>query len=509
MQTPVITHGLPLLAASLGYSWPSVRTHGNQMSPTVFQNTMQTPRLFSNFPWSVGAGMPHSWLSRTFHMRSNVNLEHERLLLPYELENFQLGNLSQFMATNSGVHMPRFLYGTAWCKDSTEDLVVSAVRAGFQGIDTANTHYFRYDEVGVGKGLESLFASGIARDSLFIQTKVNPDYAKELNPDVPIAKQVELSIARSLSNLRLEFIDSLLLHMPYQSHEQTMEAWRAMEKAARAGSVRHLGISNLVSLKQLRKVYKHAKLKPTIVRQPFYAETGFESEMRAWCAKKGIHFQSFWTITGNKRIIVSKTMQELAGKYGVAPHALFFRFVMGLGVAPLTGTSKREHMKLDISSLHVPLTVQDAERIDKLLIEEVEKAHDLEEEVEADSADEAEETSSTVQEGHVEDVFSEEDLDGILQQSSRVVVEVDSSNCRLCTVFAAKYRRMAVEYFPIRFLRVTGDENDMTHHLVKKRLRAKGAPTFIFFHNGKVMATETGGCEADVRANLQKLMVKS
>ena len=39
--------------------------------------------------------------------------------------------------THAGVEMPRLIYGTAWKKEATTPLVVTAVLAGFRGIDTA------------------------------------------------------------------------------------------------------------------------------------------------------------------------------------------------------------------------------------------------------------------------------------------------------------------------------------------------------------------------------------
>jgi hypothetical protein len=33
--------------------------------------------------------------------------------------------------------MPKFIYGTAWKKEKTTDLVVMAIKSGFRGIDTA------------------------------------------------------------------------------------------------------------------------------------------------------------------------------------------------------------------------------------------------------------------------------------------------------------------------------------------------------------------------------------
>ena len=36
-----------------------------------------------------------------------------------------------------GLNMPKFIYGTAWKKNKTTDLVIQAILLGFRGIDTA------------------------------------------------------------------------------------------------------------------------------------------------------------------------------------------------------------------------------------------------------------------------------------------------------------------------------------------------------------------------------------
>ena len=43
----------------------------------------------------------------------------------------------KWLTTYAGVKMPRIIYGTAWKKDRTADLVVKAIQTGFRGIDTA------------------------------------------------------------------------------------------------------------------------------------------------------------------------------------------------------------------------------------------------------------------------------------------------------------------------------------------------------------------------------------
>src|SRR3954453_12864113 len=104
-----------------------------------------------------------------------------------------------------GVHVPRFLYGTAWKEQETERLTDLALRQGFRGIDTANQRR-HYDEAGVGRAVADAIASGlVGRDDLFLQTKFafrpGQDHRLPYDPDAPIPAQVEQSLASSLEHL--------------------------------------------------------------------------------------------------------------------------------------------------------------------------------------------------------------------------------------------------------------------------------------------------------------------
>merc|ERR1711904_623808 len=97
------------------------------------------------------------------------------------------------------LNMPRIMYQIVYheiCNGCTtsrhqegiRNLVMSAANAGFHGIDVAG-QADKYYEPGFDKALEELFASGIARNSLFIQAKVNPYSSNEINPSVPLMMQ--------------------------------------------------------------------------------------------------------------------------------------------------------------------------------------------------------------------------------------------------------------------------------------------------------------------------------
>ena len=215
------------------------------------------------------------------------------------------------------------------------------------------------------------------RSQLFVQTKVNKDHSATLVDGRTITECVLASVAALLRNLNVTNVtnvDSLVLHSPYRKFEQTLEAWRAMEEAVESGKARQLGISNAASLKDLQRLHKKVRIKPVVVQQRFHLRTGFEIEMRRWCAKNGIHFQSFWTLTANskpgqpgKDAVLSSAVASLAKKYGVSPQCLFYRWVMADGCCPLNGTCSVEHMKEDLEVTSIPLTDQDAKAIARVV----------------------------------------------------------------------------------------------------------------------------------------------
>ena len=73
----------------------------------------------------------------------------------------------------NGITIPSFMYGTAWKKEATTQLVRLAVTSGFTAIDTAN-QLIHYQEALVGDALLELAKQGVTRESLFLQTKFTP-----------------------------------------------------------------------------------------------------------------------------------------------------------------------------------------------------------------------------------------------------------------------------------------------------------------------------------------------
>jgi len=271
--------------------------------------------------------------------------------------------------TTEGPKLP-YLYGTAWKKEATVQLVVDAVRAGFRGIDTAcQPKHYREDLVGVA--LAQLAREGVPREELWLQTKFTPLRGQDPNnvpydPAAPLAVQAEQSIARSLQNLGTHHIDSLVLHSPLPTLEQTLEVWAVFEKAVADGRVTQLGISNCYDPRFFRALYEAARVKPKVLQNRFYADEGYDQELRAYCLEHGVAYQSFWTLTANPHILSSGAVSGAASRLHATPAQVLFRWLIQSGHQPLTGTKSPEHMRQDLAAASLSLTDEEMREIGNL-----------------------------------------------------------------------------------------------------------------------------------------------
>jgi diketogulonate reductase-like aldo/keto reductase len=269
------------------------------------------------------------------------------------------------------MQIPKIMYGTAWKKERTASLVVKAVKYGFRGIDTAcqPRHYF---EAGVGQALKELSAMGISRDQLFLQTKFTPAAGQDpstipYDPHASFSEQVKQSFAATKANLRTDFVDALLLHSPLNTHDATMQVWRAMEEIHSQAGAKLLGISNCYDPESMQQLYHDARVKPSILQNRFYRETHFDTHLRAWCKEKNIVYQSFWTLTANPQLLHSPVITDIAARNNKTAEQVLFRYVTQVGITPLTGTTSDAHMMEDLAIFTFTLTDADMNRIHQLL----------------------------------------------------------------------------------------------------------------------------------------------
>lgn len=248
--------------------------------------------------------------------------------------------------------MQKMIYGTAWKKENTTRLVQEALSCGFQAIDTAcQPKHYREDLVGTG--LQNAFEEGIKRDDIFIQTKFTPIAGQDIN-NMPyfssddIITQVEKSFIKSKENLKLDFIDSYLIHSPFNPIEDLVKVYRTIEEFVQSEEVGQLGISNCYDLKLLIYLYDIAKIKPKVLQNRFYASSKYDKKLREFCLQKDITYQSFWSLTANSNILSSNEINKLLIKYNKTKEQIFYKFLNQINITPLNGTKSKKHMIEDL-----------------------------------------------------------------------------------------------------------------------------------------------------------------
>ncbi len=271
------------------------------------------------------------------------------------------------------VKLPAFMYGTAWKKDTTAELVELAVSTGFTAIDTAN-QLIHYQEALVGEALLALDKKGIKRETLFLQTKFTPvdgqDHRTPYDASADIITQVGQSFESSLKHLHTDYVDSYVLHGPYSRvglGKPDWEVWAALEKIYQSGRTKMIGISN-VNAGQLRQLCEQAEIKPMVVQNRCYAVLGWDKEVREICQANHIIYQGFSLLTVNRDVLRDPEIWEMAKRVGTGPMQVIFRFAMQIGMLPLTGTTNEQHMKEDLQIEHFELTQEELTRFEMIMV---------------------------------------------------------------------------------------------------------------------------------------------
>ena len=278
-----------------------------------------------------------------------------------------------YVTTVANIKMPKLIYGTAWKKERTEELVTKALRKGFRGIDTA-CQPKHYNEPGVGAAVKKLIdANEIRREDVFLQTKFTSLDGQDPNripydPQAPLNEQVLQSLETSLKNLQTDYIDSLVMHSPMRTYNDTILVWRVFESFVNAGKVRQLGISNCYDLKTLTRLYDEAVVKPAVIQNRFYRDTGYDKGIRQFAKEHNLYYESFWTLTANPRILALPAVSRMAKKYGKTVEQIFFGYLINsAGMTPLTGTTNEKHMEEDLEALDIHLTSEEAAVFDAIV----------------------------------------------------------------------------------------------------------------------------------------------
>ncbi|MGW9453408.1 aldo/keto reductase [Streptomyces sp. NPDC055632] len=235
---------------------------------------------------------------------------------------------------NNGVEIPQLGFGVFQVPDQeTTTAVASALEAGYRSIDTAAVYG---NETGVGKALA---ASGIAREDLFVTTKL---WNADQGYDATLR-----AFDASLAKLGLKYVDMYLIHWPTPARDLYKESWKAIEKLVSEGRVRTAGVSNFQP-DHLKRLIDGAELVPAVNQVELHPGLQ-QSELRAVHAELGIATEA-WSPLAQGAVLGDEAITTIAARHGKSPAQVVLRWHLQLGniVIPKSVTPERIRQNLDV-----------------------------------------------------------------------------------------------------------------------------------------------------------------
>jgi diketogulonate reductase-like aldo/keto reductase len=222
--------------------------------------------------------------------------------------------------TIQNLHIPKIGFGTWTIGGENQpdpgldvrsiNALNSALDLGYIHFDTAEGYAAGHAEELLGRAIR---ASGLARISLFVTSKVSPEHLDY--------NDVLSSCENSLRRLGMDYLDLYLIHWPRQGMNLA-ETFRALNKLVSEGKVRHLGVSNF-DLKLLKDAVALSETK-LLTNQVLYSlpdRTCVENGVLAYCQEKDILLTAYSPVKGGF-IEGNKALWEFARARDVTPQQI-------------------------------------------------------------------------------------------------------------------------------------------------------------------------------------------
>jgi 2,5-diketo-D-gluconate reductase A len=253
----------------------------------------------------------------------------------------------QTVTLNNGVEMPILGFGVYQIPaEETEKAVSDALAAGYRLLDTAAAYG---NEEAVGRAIR---ASGIARDELFVTTKL-------WIQDAPAEENTRRAFDASLQRLGLDRVDLYLIHQPYGDY---YGQWRAMQGLHADGRTRAIGVSNFHP-DRLVDLITHNEVVPAVNQvetHPFHQRTDDQQVMR----EHGVQIESWGPFAeGRNGLFSDPTLGEIAAAHGKSIAQVVLRWLVQREVVVIPKSVRAERVAENIDVFDFALTDDEMARI--------------------------------------------------------------------------------------------------------------------------------------------------
>lgn len=254
----------------------------------------------------------------------------------------------EFVERN-GARIPALGFGTLNIGENCAEAVKTALDVGYTHIDTA----WKYgNEVQVGEGIA---ASGIARDGLFVTTKVTHERIQ--------AGELQRSAEESLENLGLDHVDLFLIHWP-NPQVPLAESIPALMDVRDRGLTRHIGVANFQSamLGEAQSIAGGALVCNQIEFHPFCQQ----STVRAATERNNMAIAAYCPLQRGK-LPDHPLFAEIAARKGKTPSQVALRWSLQQGgVVPLPKATSEAHIRENFDIFDFALDEAEMAAIDAL-----------------------------------------------------------------------------------------------------------------------------------------------
>ncbi len=255
-----------------------------------------------------------------------------------------------FDVSANGANIPALGFGTFRMPDAdVHRILPEALKLGFRHVDTAQIYK---NEAAVGDVLK---ASGIARQDIFLTTKVWVDRVGHAD--------FIASVDESLTKLKTDHVDLLLLHWP-QSEMPLADRIGALNELRTAGKVKNIGVSNF-STALMAEAVKLSDA-PIVNNQIEYHPYLDQSKVLNEAAKTGMSVTAYY-LMADGAVPKDAVLKDIGAKHGKTAAQVVLRWaVQQKDVIALSKTATESRLPENFDIFDFALSEEEMAAVHKL-----------------------------------------------------------------------------------------------------------------------------------------------